>query len=99
MQIIKVHFGGSKPTENEYTKRADGMAEVWLYRDIHEEKDADGNSDFVADGVFFTTMLDEAEVLAQKDSYFVDDSDPTTEELAQMAYVNSELALALLEVE
>lgn len=96
MEIVKVHCGGSRP-EDRYLPRKDGRTEVWLFQNIQEETDTEGNTAYTADGVNFYTSLTQEEVEARKESYFVVDTEPTTEYLAEMAYVNSELALALLE--
>ena len=96
MEILKVSCGGSKPID-QYLLRKDGRMEVWLFQNIYEEKDTEGNTNYTADGINFCTSLSKEEVEARKDGYFVVDEEPTTDELAALAYVNSELALALLE--
>ena len=80
MQIIKVHFGGTKPQDMEYFKQADGMAEVWLYNNIREETDADGNTEFVADGVMLKTCLSAEEIETRRDNYFTEEPTTVTEE-------------------
>lgn len=70
MKTIKVHFGAQRPPEIDYRMQANGSAEVWLYNDVHEEINTDGNSDFVADGIFLETSLTQEEVEAQRDFYF-----------------------------
>lgn len=76
MKAIKVHFGAEKPKNIDYRLQPDGFAEVWIYKDVHEEFDAYGNSDFVADGVLIRTLLTEKEVEAQKDIYFDKPTEP-----------------------
>ncbi len=97
MEILKVKCG-TKPADL-FLPRKDGRMEVWLYQNIEEETDLDGNTNYTADAVNFYTSLTKEEIEARKDGYFVVDEEPTTDELAAMAYVNSELALALLEAE
>ena len=78
MEILKVHFGAQEPKKTQYIPNADGFAEVWLHNNIRTEEDANGNTEFVADGVFFRTMLSEEEVESQRDSYFAESEPETT---------------------
>ena len=84
MDIVKVHFGANRPNEIDYRKQADGFAEVWLYKDIQAETDADGNTDFVADGVMFRTALSKKEVEEQRDSYFEQEECASLEDRIKM---------------
>lgn len=78
MVAVKVHFGAERPKDIDYRKQVSGIAECWLYRDVHEETDADGNSEFVAEGVFIETMLTEEEVQARRESYFEEPKEDVT---------------------
>ena len=98
MKPIEVHFGGSQPTAIEYLRQPSGIAEVWLYNNIRVEKDIDGNDDYVADGVNFTTALSQAEVEAQRDIYFEDDSTADPADVAEQAYILAEYNSVLLEM-
>ena len=90
----KIHFGGYEPQNIDYRPQADGMAEVWLYRNIHEEFDADENSDWVAEGVFFKTALSKEEVEAQFSSYFkVEEPQATVEDLVEAIDILTDIVL------
>ena len=91
MKVLKVHFG-VQPPECDYRPQADGAAEVWIYRNIQPETDADGNTGWVADGVFLTTHLTQAEVLANADQYFNEPEQKTAEE--RIAELEEELKAA-----
>lgn len=99
MEILKVHFGSQRPNSIDFRKQADGFAEVWLYKDIHEETAEDGTSEYVADGVFFRTMLSEEEIEQRKDEYFKNDSEPQAEErIAELEKQNEMLTECLFEL-
>ena len=65
MQIVKTYFGAERPNEIDYRPQADGLAEVWLYRNITADDEG-----YSADGIFFKTAMSEAEVLEQKETFF-----------------------------
>ena len=94
MVAVKVHFGSERPNDIDYKKQVDGLAEVWVYRDVHEEQDAEGNREYVADGVFIRTMLSEEEVQARRDSYFQEpEEDVTVSDLVEALGILTDIVL------
>lgn len=80
-----------------YMERPDGTADVFIYREtlneVEEGYEYETNE-------FNTSILSEHDI-AEDPYSFMDysEKEPDVETIAEMAYVNSEIALALLEME
>ena len=62
--------------------QADGSAEVWLRRNIRQEEAEEGPV-WTADEVSFRTRLTQEEIIAQADSYFIEEPETTIDDLIE----------------
>lgn len=79
--MLKVYFT-AEPDRILYMPQNDGTAEVWLRRNIRQEETEEGLV-WVADEVSFKTRLAREEVIAQADSYFIEEPETTIEDLVE----------------
>ncbi len=86
-EINNVQFG-EEPQAILYMPLPDGMADVFLRRNIRQETDADGTETWAAEEAQFRTSKTRDEIVKDFDSYF--DPQLTTEQ--QIAQLKSEIA-------
>lgn len=72
--MISIVHAVDKPQEIQYTVRKDGMADVWLRRNIAQQpchSDGEGdNLEYVYDEVFFRTTASRDDISADQDSFW-----------------------------
>ena len=83
----------TEPAAISYLSRPDGVAEVYLRRNIESFETAEGDTAWKADEVFFETMLSEEEVADQFDNYFIEEPETTIDDLVDAIDILTQIIL------
>ena len=78
----------TEPDRVSYQPTSEGTAEVYLRRNIEETEEG-----WQADEVFFVTRLSQEEVVAQFDSYFIEEPEPTIGDLVEAVDILTQIVL------
>ena len=89
--MVKAYFT-QEPGQVLYLSQADGMAEVWLRRNIESHETEEGTV-WSADEVQFNTMLTEEEVIERASIYFIEEPETTIDDLVEALDILSSIVM------